>query len=300
MLGARAADSNLGILQPRNFDMGEEELTANGRIVMTGAAGAVANMVLPHLRDQFDDLVLTDRHEVENGIRCELTDRTRLRTVLEGAQGVIHLGGQPVEADWRTIRECNFEGTHALFECARLEGVERIVFASSNHAAGYFPSERPFGNADVFRPDSLYGVSKVFGESLCMLYADKYGMRTFAIRIGTALPAPNGRRTLSTWVHPEDLAQLMLIGLTDDRVHAEIVYGVSDALYPYFDNSRARRLGYVPRHRAADFLEKYGGGEAPFDFIGGSFASLADSADKGRTLSAVSAAANRSADGSPG
>ena len=217
--------------------------------------------------------------------------------MLKGAEGVIHLGGQPVEADWNTIRECNFEGTHALFECARLEGVERIVFASSNHAAGYFLSERPFGNADVFRPDSLYGVSKVFGESLCMLYADKYGLRTFAIRIGTALPAPNDRRTLSTWVHPEDLAQLMMIGLTDDRIHAEIVYGVSDVLYPYFDNSRAKRFGYAPRHRAADFLEKYGEGEAPFDFVGGTFASLADSADKGRTLSAVSAAANRSADG---
>lgn len=277
--------------------MSEVKLTANGRIVMTGAAGGVANMVLPYLRDKFDDLVLTDRHNVESGIRCDLTDRTKLRTVLKGAEGVIHLGGQPVEADWKTIRECNFEGAHALFECARLEGVKRIVFASSNHAAGYFPSERPFGTADVFRPDSLYGASKVFGESLCMLYADKFGMRTFAIRIGTTLLAPEDRRTLSTWVHPEDLAQLMLIGLTDDRIHAEIVYGVSDVLYPYFDNSRAMRLGYVPKHHAADFLDRYGGGEAPFDFVGGSFTSLVDSADKRRTLSAVSAAANRSADG---
>lgn len=277
--------------------MSEVKLTANGRIVMTGAAGGVANMVLPYLRDKFDDLVLTDRHNVENGIRCDLTDRTKLRTVLKGAEGVIHLGGQPVEADWKTIRECNFEGAHALFECARLEGVKRIVLASSNHAAGYFPSEHPFGTADVFRPDSLYGASKVFGESLCMLYADKFGMRTFAIRIGTTLLAPEDRRTLSTWVHPEDLAQLMLIGLTDDRIHAEIVYGVSDVLYPYFDNSRAMRLGYVPKHHAADFLDKYGGGEAPFDFVGGSFTSLADSGDRQRTLSAVYAAANRSADG---
>ena len=300
MFAARAADSNFGIPKPRNSVTSEEKLTANGRIVMTGAAGTVANMVLPYLRDIFDEIVLTDRHEVENGIRCDLTDRTKLRTVLKGSKGVIHLGGQPVETDWNTIRECNFEGAHSLFECARLEGVERIVFASSNHAAGYFPSERPFGIADVFRPDSLYGASKVFGESLCMLYADKFGLRTFAIRIGTTLPAPEDRRTLSTWVHPEDLAQLMLIGLTDDRIHAEIVYGVSDALYPYFDNSRAKSLDYVPKHHAADFLDKHGGGDAPFDFVGGSFASLADGADKGRTLSAVSAAANRSADGSPG
>ena len=276
--------------------MSEEKLTANGRIVMTGAAGGVANMVLPYLQDKFDKLVLTDRREVDGGIRCELTDTAKLRTVLKGAKGVIHLGGQPVEADWDTIRECNFEGARALFECARLEGVKRIVFASSNHAVGYFPSERPFGIADVFRPDSLYGVSKVFGESLCMLYADKYGIRTFAIRIGTTLPAPEDRRTLSTWIHPEDLAQLMLIGLTDDRIHAEIVYGVSDVLHPYFDNSRAERLGYVPKHHAADFRDIFGGGDAPFDFVGGSFASFSG-ADEGRTLSAVSAAANRSTDG---
>ena len=258
-----------------------------GRIVMTGAAGGVAGMVRPYLERAVDQLVLTDRDEVPGGVRCELTNRPALRKVLAGARSVIHLGGQPVEADWETVRECNVEGAISLFECAKLEGIERIVFASSLHAVGYMPAELPFGPSDVIRPDSLYGVSKVFGESLCMLYADKHGMRTFAIRIGTVLPQPADRRTLSTWIHPEDLTRLMLIGLEDPRVHAEIVYGVSNPMHRYFDNSRAHELGYRPKHRSADFAEQHDCPEPPYPYVGGTFAELSASADGGRTLSAT-------------
>src|SRR5678815_1060735 len=63
------------------------------------------------------------------------------------------------------------------------------------------------------RPDSRYGVSKVFGEALGSLYADKYGMEVFMMRIGNVGPKPLDKRRLSIWFSPRDLAQLVSIGI---------------------------------------------------------------------------------------
>ena len=252
-------------------------------ILVTGAAGGVVQMIKPFLVDHFTQIKMTDRHGGGGIVPCDLTDIEGLRRIMKGAFAILHFGGQSVEADWPVVRNSNIEGAFCLYEAARLEGVERIVFASSNHACGYLPAEQPFGPGDVFRPDSLYGVSKVFGESLAMLYADKHGIRSLAIRIGTVLYEPYDRRTLSTWIHPQDLMQLVRIGLEHPDIHAEIVYGVSEPLFPSFDNSRAFKLGYCPRHRAADYEERFPGREPPYPYIGGGFADLGRGANAERT-----------------
>jgi uronate dehydrogenase len=51
-----------------------------------------------------------------------------------GVQGIVHLGGFSVEGPWDTILNSNIIGTYNLFEAARRHVVERVVFASSNHA----------------------------------------------------------------------------------------------------------------------------------------------------------------------
>ena len=56
-------------------------------------------------------------------------------------------------------------------------------------------------------------MSKVFGEALGSLYADKYGMEVFCMRIGNVNPVPIDKRRLSIWFSPRDLAQLVTIGI---------------------------------------------------------------------------------------
>ena len=51
-----------------------------------------------------------------------------------------------------------------------------MVFASSNHAVGFYPRHHRIGTDVTARPDSRYGVSKVFGEAVGALYADKHGL----------------------------------------------------------------------------------------------------------------------------
>lgn len=99
------------------------------------------------------------------------------------------------------------------------------------------------------RPDSRYGVTKVFMEAVARMHADKHGIKAMGVRIGYCGPAPLEARMLSHWVHPQDLAALIEVSLSADY-HCEIVYGVSDNNATWYDDRRTYALGYRPRHSA--------------------------------------------------
>ena len=105
------------------------------------------------------------------------------------------------------------------------------------------------------RPDSRYGVSKVFGEAVGALYADKHGLAVTCLRIGNFGDKPLDHRRLSIWLKPEDLVQLCRIGLDHPDIHFEILYGASYNERAWWDNHRAYDLGYRPTGRAEDFRE---------------------------------------------
>ena len=177
-------------------------------------------------------------------------------------EGIVHLGGHSVEGPWETILQSNIVGCYNLFEAARRKGVKRIVFASSNHAVGFYPRHRRIGTDVTVRPDSRYGVSKAFGEALGALYADKHGLRVLCLRIGHVLEAPVDRRRLSIWLSPEDLVQLVRIGLEHPELRYEIFYGASNNERSWWDNSRAYAYGYRPTGRAEDHRDAALAGQA--------------------------------------
>lgn len=227
-------------------------------VVMTGAAGGVARHLRPLFAGVFDRLILSDRRgpadlRADETFRAaDLGDPDALHVLLADVDGVIHLGGCACEDGWHAVRAANIDGLYNLYEAARRRGVERLVFASSNHAVGFYPRDRRL-DADVRpRPDSRYGVSKVFGEALGSLYARKYGVRSFNIRIGNVADRPADRRRMAIWLHPEDLAQLIRIGLDHPDVVDDVVYGISDNAGAWWENARAHALGYRPKHRAED------------------------------------------------
>ncbi len=268
-------------------------------IVMTGAAGGVATMLRPLLRDRYA-LVLSDRGPEpadlapgERWVTADLTDRAALDTLMAGADGLIHLGGHSVEADWDTINPANIQGYHNILEASRAAGCGRIIFASSNHACGFYPRTRRIGINEAVRPDGFYGVSKAFGEAIGSLYADKWGLRIMSIRIGNIAERPADHRRLSIWQHPEDLAQLIEIGLEHPEIHHAIVYGASHNERAWWDNGTARALGYEPKHSAEDHAEfamaeqaKVGPNAIGDLFQGGTFCADGFDGDLERTLKA--------------
>jgi uronate dehydrogenase len=231
-------------------------------ILLTVAAGGVGQLLRPYFSQAGIKLRLSDRTDVgalrsnETFVKADLNDPAALAEITRNINGIVHMGGHSVEGSWQTILKANIEGCYELYEAARLAKVSRIIFASSNHAMGFYPRTQTVGLQESVRPDSRYGVSKVFGEALGALYSDKYGIKITNLRIGNVGPEPLDRRRLSIWLHPEDLFQLIQIGLQHPDIRYEILYGMSDNARAWWDNSRATALGYRPKHRSEDFADK--------------------------------------------
>jgi uronate dehydrogenase len=266
------------------------------QILLTGAKGGVGTMLRPLLRGHYPTVVLSDREPIEDlasnerFIRAELTDPAALAAACEGIDGIIHLGGFSVEGPWETIHSANIVGLWNLYEAARAAGVKRVIFASSNHAMGFYRRRDRIGVDEPVRPDSRYGVSKAFGEAVGAFFADKHGLRVMSIRIGNVGPKPLDKRRLSIWLHPDDLFQLCRIGLEHPDMHHAIVYGESLNERSWWDNRTAYRLGYAPEHRAEDHAEAAlrAQAELPPDpigdlFQGGTFCSMEYAGDLTRS-----------------
>ncbi len=256
------------------------------RVLLTGASGSIGTRLRGLLRPLYE-LVLTDLapprdlEPEEAFIAADLGDAAAMEHAAEGVEGIIHLGGLSTEAPWETILHSNIAGTYNLFECARKKGVKRVVFASSNHAVGFYPRAQTIGPHVLPLPDTRYGVSKAFGEALGALYAYKYGLGVLCIRIGNVSEIPADERRLAIWLKPGDFVSLIRIGLEREGLLYEVVYGVSDNARSWLDNSRARELGYQPEGHSEDFANHALAVQAglPSDeigdfFQGGSFCSL--------------------------
>jgi uronate dehydrogenase len=227
-------------------------------VLITGAAGGVGSRLRRLLKGVYPRIRLSDIRTPkdlaagEEFVAADLSDLSAVEKIVDGVQGIVHLGGFSVEGPWETILNANIVGCYNLFEAARRKKVERVVFASSNHAVGFYPRQRRIGVDEPVRPDSRYGVSKAFGEAIGALYAFKHGLRVTCIRIGNVDDAPVDRRRLSIWLKPEDLVQLIRIGLEHPELRHEIFYGVSDNDRGFWDNSAAFRYGYRPEGRSEE------------------------------------------------
>ena len=228
-------------------------------ILITGAAGDVGTRLRKLLHGAYPRIRISDIrkpadiHSDEEFIAADLSDSRQVENITAGIDGIVHLGGYSVEGPWETIHKSNIVGCYNLFEAAYRSGVKRVVFASSNHAVGFYPRERKIGVDVTVRPDSRYGVSKAFGEAVGALYADKHGLRVTCIRIGNVNDSPLDKRRLSIWVKPEDLAKLVRIGLEHPDIRFEIFYGASNNEAGWWDNSNAARFGYRPEYRSEEF-----------------------------------------------
>ena len=114
---------------------------------------------------------------------ASVADAAAMRAAAEGMDAIVHLAANPVDAPFDVILEPNIVGTQRVFEAAVAAGVPRVVYASSHHAAGFWPRSHPMRVTDPVRPDSHYGVSKVFGEAVGRLHHDKHGLQVACLRI---------------------------------------------------------------------------------------------------------------------
>jgi len=241
-------------------------------VLLTGAGGQVGQAVLDGIGDEHDwRLLLHSQPETEPEhpyLVGDLTDDERMREATEGVSTVVHLAGDPRKtAPWESVLTNNIDGTKILLDACIENGVEKFVFASSNHAVGHFETERKpdlYREHDDFeldgtefpRPGNFYGVSKATGELLSRYYHDEHGIDAVCVRIGNLTfdhPPIDYERGQAMWLSPRDCAHLIDCCI-EAEYEFEIVYGISDNDRKYYSLERPKEvLGYRPKDNSAEW-----------------------------------------------
>ena len=176
--------------------------------LITGGSGLVGAELAHLLVEKGEDVVIFDivkgdrLVDIEDKIKFVQGDLANFSEVLNvvrdnGINRIYHLGAMLTfdsEKDPWTSFQTNVVGTFNTFEAARLFKVEKLIFTSS---IGTFETSGSLELTDVTlqRPESIYGVSKLYGEGLGRFYRRRFGLDFRAVRypsvIGRAVTAAN-------------------------------------------------------------------------------------------------------------
>ncbi len=236
------------------------------RLLITGAAGALGTVCRNGLGDMAEILRLSDVADLgaagpnEELAPGDLGDIDAVEAMVEGCDGVVHMGGQSYERPFEPVLNANIRGMFNLFEAARKFGCPRIFYASSVHAVGFQRRDAKLDAGAVPMADSLYGASKVYGEQLAIAYHKKYGIETARVRIGSCFPEPTTQRHLSTWLSYGDLLGMVRAVFSAPYLGCPVIYGCSANSAGWWDNRDADYIGWRPKDSADPWREKL---EAP-------------------------------------
>jgi uronate dehydrogenase len=229
------------------------------RLLLTGAAGNLGTVLRPRLAALAEVLRVSDVRDcgaaaaAEEVVGCDLADAGAVDALVAGVDAIVHLGGIATERSFQEIVRTNIEGTFNVYEAARRHRARRIVFASSNHAIGFYRQSEVIDAGAPLRPDSNYGLSKAFGENLARFYFDRYGIESVCLRIGSSFPEPADRRMLTTWLSYDDLFELVRTSLLTPAVGFTVVFGASANRDSWWNNRLAAHLNFAPRDNTERF-----------------------------------------------
>ena len=212
----------------------DDRETRRTRVLITGAGGSIGSSLADLLQDRYDLRLIyrTQRPAdppVDDWRTLDLEDLPALTDAMQGIDAVVHMAADPeVEATWDSVLHNNIVGTYNVYEAARQAGVKRIIFASTNHVMGMYDRDGmwPIFADQPIRPDSLYGVSKAFGEALGRFWYDQHGVSVICLRIGWMLPEPHDEIARWMWLSPRDCAQIVSRAI-DSTIGFDIVYAIS-------------------------------------------------------------------------
>lgn len=245
------------------------------RILLTGAAGGLGRQLRDRIKPWADIVRLSDLAAVgpagegEEVVQCDLADKAAVLALMEGVDAVLHFGGISTEAPFDAIMQANILGVANLYEAIHKCGVKRVVFASSNHTMGFYKTTDLVDAEMPPRPDGMYGISKVFGESMSRYYYDRFGIETVCLRIGSCFPKPGNARMMTTYLSLDDLVEALRCSLFAARTGHTIAFGVSDNKAKWWDDRHSRHLGFVARDSSTQFgdMFPFTGEYAPDDDI---------------------------------
>lgn len=171
----------------------QKELRRNDvKILITGSSGQIGSHLLEELQDKHEviglDLVRpADRVRIENAtlVSGDIRNLEMVTKIVKKVDAIIHTAAQISVQD--SIKnpvvdaKTNIMGTVNLLAAASQCKTKRFVYFSSAAVFGE-PAHIPINEEHPTRPLSPYGLSKLAGESYCVLFHKVYGLPTVCIR----------------------------------------------------------------------------------------------------------------------
>ena len=250
------------------------------KILITGSSGLIGSIIYQNLKHKYNFTGMDKVKNIDNtNLPTHIINSNKIEEINSAFKDidiVIHLAANASElTEWDLVLKNNIELTRNVFEASKLNGVSRVIFASSNHAVGNFEKDEPYKsivngkyeNLDPIkivkvnekvpiRPDSNYGISKAFGEATARYYYEHYNLESISLRIGTVIKENSPKtniRHYATLLYQEDLVQLIDKAISASNINSEIVYGVSNNKWRFWDLSHAEKtIGYLPIKNAED------------------------------------------------
>ncbi|MGI8916247.1 MAG: NAD-dependent epimerase/dehydratase family protein [Chloroflexota bacterium] len=228
------------------------------RVLITGAGGKIGSSLAEQLVERYALRLhyhpsVPEHPPVDDVVTGNIAHFAEIAPAMAGMNAVIHLAGDPsTRAGWDSVRTNNIEATYNVFEAARQAGVQKVVFATTNHVMGMYDRDRawPVYAKQPVRPDSLYGVSKAFGENLARHYVDQFGMAAICLRIGWFLAEPRNEVSRWMWLSPRDCAQLVTLAV-ESALPFGVFYAISGNSGRHWDiTDTMEQLGYRPQDDA--------------------------------------------------
>jgi nucleoside-diphosphate-sugar epimerase len=185
-------------------------IVAAMKVVVTGASGKAGRAVVRILLERDHDVLAVDlvppREQLSSFLRVDLTEMGQAVECLAGVEAVVHLAAIPasgIATEQATFRT-NILSTYNVFEAARLLGLHRVVWASSETIFG-LPFEReqpayaPIDEDHPPYPESSYALSKLLSEELARQLHRWTGTPFVALRFSNIMEPGDYERFPSFW-----------------------------------------------------------------------------------------------------
>ena len=250
------------------------------KVLITGVSGLVGTVLAESLKEIYEvsGVDLKESAKVPT-LKADCSNIDEILPAFSGVDTVIDLASNPSQySGWDIIHEVNLRCTSNALEAAKICGVQRVIFASSNHATGMYETDSPYskivkGEYTGLEPDSIplvttempvrpdgpYGIAKAFGEAAGRFYSDQYGISALSVRIGTLNleGKPTNQRQFATLLSHPDLVNLFSKCVNaPDELKFGIYYGVSNNKWRFWDISNSEtEIGYKPSDNAEIWRE---------------------------------------------
>ena len=167
------------------------------KYVVVGGAGFIGSHIVDKLVEQNHEVIIIDNlstgkmENVNPKASVEYIDISNenecpsMVEIMSGADTVFLLAAkarvQPSIENPVEYETNNTIGTLNVLKCASDAGVRRVVYSASSSAYGN-TEKLPSVESDPINPMSPYGAQKYYGEVMCKMFSEVYGLETVSLR----------------------------------------------------------------------------------------------------------------------